>query len=402
MSSIIKSTDDHNKTILKAQAQAAEELKRERLDQERRHRRVRAEEAAAAERLRRNGKRRLSDDDEGWDRWDGRTAERRKVSRNWESWDGNDDDHELDSDRNRSRKRRRSRSREKARSSVSMRGRIGEGERRSRRSTSSDREHSPPKRKRSPEHERDDQSRRQHDHDDTRTNSHHSESRPLSSSAHSSDIEIHKARKRRRAQSPKYALYDLRDASSPMPSRQSPVETDTQAEAREADLKQRLKESRNEDQSKRKDGQGSHDISDSRHVLTPITLPRSPSPGPRLPEQVPSKMDRYFEESYDPRLDVEPLAVPQVPATGLVSDADFEGWDAMLELIRLRREDKVEKKRLERLGLLPTKDKARKVVSSSTSAAAAERWNVEGVSVMNIEYNKKGTVREWDLGKEGF
>jgi hypothetical protein len=74
----------------------------------------------------------------------------------------------------------------------------------------------------------------------------------------------------------------------------------------------------------------------------------------------------------------------------------------MLELIRLRREDKVEKKRLERLGLLPTKDKARKVVSSSTSAAVAERWGVEGVSVMNIEYNKKGTVREWDLGKEGF
>jgi hypothetical protein len=113
-------------------------------------------------------------------------------------------------------------------------------------------------------------------------------------------------------------------------------------------------------------------------------------------------MDRYFEESYDPRLDVEPLAVPQVPATGLVSDADFEGWDAMLELIRLRREDKVEKKRLERLGILPPKDKIRKSSSACSSAAVAERWNVEGVSVMDIAYNKKGTVREWDLGKEGF
>jgi hypothetical protein len=113
-------------------------------------------------------------------------------------------------------------------------------------------------------------------------------------------------------------------------------------------------------------------------------------------------MDRYFEESYDPRFDVEPLAVPQVPATGLISDAEFEGWDAMLELIRLRREDRAEKKRLERLGILPTKDRARKGVSTSSSAAVAERWNVEGVSVMNIEYNKKGTVREWDLGKEGF
>jgi hypothetical protein len=111
-------------------------------------------------------------------------------------------------------------------------------------------------------------------------------------------------------------------------------------------------------------------------------------------------MDRYFEESYDPRLDVEPLAVPQVPATGLISDADFEGWDTMLELIRVRREDKAEKKRLERLGILPTKDKARKSTSSST--AVAERWSVEGAGVMNIEYNKKGTVREWDVGKEGF
>lgn len=113
-------------------------------------------------------------------------------------------------------------------------------------------------------------------------------------------------------------------------------------------------------------------------------------------------MDRYFEESYDPRLDVEPLAVPRIPTTGLVSDADFEGWDAMLDLIRLRREDKVEKKRLERLGLLPTKNKVRKTISTSSSASVAERWNVEGVSVMDIEYSKKGTVREWDLGKEGL
>jgi len=114
-------------------------------------------------------------------------------------------------------------------------------------------------------------------------------------------------------------------------------------------------------------------------------------------------MDRYFEESYDPRLDVEPLAVPRVPATGLINDADFEGWDAMLELIRLRREDKAEKKRLERLGLLPPKDKIKKkAVVVDSSAAVAERWNGEGVNVMGIEYNKKGTVREWDLGKEGL
>ena len=250
-------------------------------------------------------------------------------------------------------------------------------------------------RKHSPEHKRDNYQSKH----DTRSPTHRSESRSRPSSAHPSDIEDYQAKKRRRPRSPKYALDDLRDASNPGPSRHSPVEMDTQAGAREADLKQRLKDSRKEDpQSKSNSGP----LSDSRPSLTPMTTRHSPSPGPRPPEQVSSKMDRYFEESYDPRLDIEPLAVPQVPATGLVSDADFEGWDTMLELIRLRREDKVEKKRLERLGILPTKDKTRKAVSTSSNAAVAERWNVEGVGVMNIEYSKKGTVREWDLGKEAF
>lgn len=100
-------------------------------------------------------------------------------------------------------------------------------------------------------------------------------------------------------------------------------------------------------------------------------------------------MDKYFEESYDPRLDVAPLSVPQVPATGLINNADFEDWDAMLELIRIRREDKEEKKRLERLGITKEKIKDRKGAP-------------EPISIMDIEYKKRGSVREWDLGKEGF
>lgn len=402
LSSIIKSTDEHNKTILKAQAQAAEDLKRERREQERRQRKVRAEEAASAERLRRHGKRRHTDDDEVWDRWDGKSAERKKRRRSWDTWD-----YELDSDRNSSsRKRRRSRSSDKVGASKLKRSRVGEEEvsrrGRSKRSTGSDHEPSP-RRKLSPHRSRDKrddhQSRRRRDREATRRHSHPSESHSRASSTGSSDIETSKARKRRPLRSPKYALDDLRGASSPEPSRHSPLDIDSKAQARETELKERLKDSREADKS----GQGSlHNISNSRHSLTPMTMSRSPSPGPRPPEHVPSKMDRYFEESYDPRLDVEPLAVPQVPATGLVSDADFEGWDAMLELIRLRREDKVEKKRLERLGILPPKDKIRKSSSACSSAAVAERWNVEGVSVMDIAYNKKGTVREWDLGKEGF
>ena len=95
-------------------------------------------------------------------------------------------------------------------------------------------------------------------------------------------------------------------------------------------------------------------------------------------------MDKYFEASYDPRLDVAPLAVPTIPATGLISDAEFAGWDAMLEIIKLRRQDKEDKKALERWGGDKDKDKAGEV------------------SALDIKYKKRGAVREWDLGKEGF
>ena len=406
LSSIIKSTDEHNKTILKAQAQAAEDLKREKREQERRQRKVRAEEAAAAEKLRRKGKRRHTEEDEGWDRWDGRTAERRKVSRNWETWDGYDDDHDLDSDRNGSRKRRRSRSRDKVGSSRSKRSGTGDKEKaREEHSTSSNHEHSLRRRKRSSERNRDkrddNRSRQRRRRDDITRHSQRSASRSHSSSSHFSDRNDHKARKRKQPRSPKHTLDNLRNASNLEPSRHTP-QLDAKLDAKEAELRQKLKDSRKESlESESKDGQ--HDILYSRRSLTPMTISRSPSLGPERPlEHVPSKMDRYFEESYDPRLDVGPLVVPQVPAAGLVSDADFESWDVMLELIRLRREDKAEKKRLERLGIFPTKHKVCKGVSTSSSGAVAERWNSEGVSVMNIEYSKKGTVREWDLGKEGF
>lgn len=105
-------------------------------------------------------------------------------------------------------------------------------------------------------------------------------------------------------------------------------------------------------------------------------------------------MDKYFEESYDPRLDVAPLSAPTIPATGLIDDEEFAGWDAMLELIRQRREDKEEKKRLERWGI--GKDKGKEAKSKPTTAAS------DTVDIMSIEYKKRGAVREWDLGKEGF
>lgn len=104
-------------------------------------------------------------------------------------------------------------------------------------------------------------------------------------------------------------------------------------------------------------------------------------------------MDKYFEDSYDPRLDVAPLSIPTVPKTGLINDSEYEAWDAMLELLRQRREDKEEKKRLEKLGF-HTSDK--KIPTPKL------KYSEGGDSVMEIEYKKKGSIREWDLGKEGF
>ncbi|KAG6911256.1 hypothetical protein DXG01_002094 [Tephrocybe rancida] len=329
LSTIIKTTEDHNKTVLRAQAAAAQEQKREREEQERRERRARAEEAAEAERIRRSGRHssRRSKREESWDRWDGRTADRKRKLRGWETWD----EDEEENDRNRRKRRHRSRSKEKKNEKDSSRssGRHS-GRKRDRdasRSRSPQREE-----KRSDRHSR----RRRHRNrsSDTVDNDPKKKSRRRS-----------RSRSPRPKKAPKYALDDLESDTSPPPRHRS-----------------------------------------------------RPSP----PVQLPSKMDKYFEESYDPRLDVAPLTAPHVPATGLINNAAFEGWDAMLELIRVRREDKEEKKRMERLGITKEKTKEKKSGDAIGSSGAAERWGAEGVSIMEIEYKKRGSVREWDLGKEGF
>ena len=114
-------------------------------------------------------------------------------------------------------------------------------------------------------------------------------------------------------------------------------------------------------------------------------------------------MDKYFEASYDPRLDVAPLVAPSIPSTGLLNSAEFEGWDAMLELIKQKRADKVERKRLERLGLVEKSGKEKKKGKSKVAelgvAGTLAGWSEGGDGLMDIEYKKKGSVREWDLGK---
>lgn len=111
-------------------------------------------------------------------------------------------------------------------------------------------------------------------------------------------------------------------------------------------------------------------------------------------------MDKYFEESYDPRLDVAPLAsAPKVPATGLIDNSEFEGWDAMLDLIRIRKVDKAERKALERLGLVKNKKDKDKKGRGLDVESVKDRWRADSQNIMEIEYKKRGSVREWDLGK---
>ena len=398
LTSIIKSTDDHNKTVLKAQAAAAQEVKREREEQERRERRARAAEAAEAEKLRRRSKRKRDSEDEYWDRWDGRTADRKRTSSsmNWDNWTGYGDDD--DDDRSKHRRRRtgdhltKSRSRER-------KGDTSSGSSHTKHNSSLSKRHrthrsssaSPPRKA-----SRDENSHRQDD--DSRTSHRHQNrhKRPRSSSRSPSP-----QRRRKRRRTPKYALDDLRDESLSPRSCSTALGSERQPRDRRSSTPWTPRwdhETSSKDDTIPIPSASRHSSPSSRVP----SRPSSPSPGPQPPMQLPSKMDRYFEESYDPRLDVAPLSAPKVPASGLINNAEFEGWDAMLELIRVRREDKEEKKRLDRLGLSKEKVKAKKNVPINSSAAVADRWSSEGVSILDIEYKKRGSVREWDVGKEGL
>ncbi|KAH7886301.1 hypothetical protein F5I97DRAFT_1879286 [Phlebopus sp. FC_14] len=413
LSSIIRSTDDHNKTIIRAQALAAQEIKREKEEQARRERRARAEEAVAAERSRR----RRRDDSEWGDDWhrprdSGRSSRARDWDKDWRSYQKSkqgEDGYAEEREKKRSRREHRSRSRSKERDRDKDRE---HRHRKSRKRTSSvDRERvshrserSQRKHRRSDGHER----HRERDHKRRR------DAGP-SVSPHRSPTPVQSEPpcKRSCSISPSeddHADHDRTKAirhRTPSPSRSSETLQEENATATEP---------RRTAKGKQKDPDPVTDSS------TPPTLPvtRSPSPPPPPPSRrsrtrnrissvrspsvsppplppsaLPSKMDKYFEDSYDPRLDVTPLSIPTVPDTGLINDSEYAGWDAMLELLRQRREDKEERKRLEKLGF-EFGDKKIPGPKLTTSKADAS------VNLMGIEYNKRGSVREWDLGKEGF
>ena len=439
LSSIIRSTDDHNKTILRAQALAAQEVRLERQEQERRERRARAEEATSAARSRHS---RGADDIEwahNWDRREGHNRRRRDESGSRDSQhDSNGRDrHSHRESRRRRIKRSRSDERQhrrennqKSKRSRSRRRYALDSDEESesmhydmdRRTSSYDSEDGEraTKRRRA---RRDDEEDRHYEHH--RRSHPPSDYRPSRSRHSSPESRAHKRRRRSPVPSERHIEDDASQTSVPNDEQPLPP-----AELREHQLRSLIKGKARMTQKSTSPSPGpppqppppalAHNpkhssraaSSSSRTLHSGRGSPRSPSasPPPLPSAHLPSKMDRYFEDSYDPRLDTAPLNAPQIPSTGLLNDAEFEGWDAMLEIIRQRREDKERKKHLEKLGAGKEKSKSKK--SKKTMPADMDRWGIAGLDadnkvktgtdLMEIEYSKKGAVREWDLGKEGF
>lgn len=92
-----------------------------------------------------------------------------------------------------------------------------------------------------------------------------------------------------------------------------------------------------------------------------------------------SKMDRYFDEKYDPMLDVK--AETRQDENGLIED---DGWERMLQAVK----DKEERKR------------ARKENKKSHQGEVQVMAPKVGADVMQTHYTSRGKLREWDKGKD--
>lgn len=366
------------------------------MEQERKERRARASEADA-ERLRRlmGGASRRRDDHNNWE--SGRRRHRRSRSPSLERLS---DDNEKNDRSRRSKKRHHTRSRsprrsdDKEESSSSKRHRVHDDDNR-------DRERRHRKRAASPSSQTPRSSSRS-----KKRSKHHDEDKD---SVHSRRDK----RSRSKSSSRSSKKESLKDKSSiPTPETGTPDLPGGDTTADDFVKRPRERSSRPEPgpsrvKSPRRKEPASPTLSEEEDIerMRPRRRARPDKtlvdPERSSPGAVASKMDKYFESSYDPRLDIEPMTLPTVPTTGLIDGTEFERWEAMLDVIRQRREDKLERKRLERQGLLPDKGSSKKAVIKGEMASSSA-WNGEAASMMDIQYSKRGAVREWDMGKEGF
>ncbi|KZT51034.1 hypothetical protein CALCODRAFT_504024 [Calocera cornea HHB12733] len=149
--------------------------------------------------------------------------------------------------------------------------------------------------------------------------------------------------------------------------------------------------------------------------LHPALLDLQDEPvGPTTPPM--SKMDRYFDEAYDPRLDI------QVSKEGYIEPGQFEGWDQMLEVLKLRKEEK-RLKEWERAAQEYAEDRKGKKKRSKLEREREREIEEHGKPIkelleenrrklaemegkekglLDVVYKKRGEAREWDKGKVAF
>ena len=111
----------------------------------------------------------------------------------------------------------------------------------------------------------------------------------------------------------------------------------------EEEAGERRRTRREQDQRKEKERSRSPAPASKRPFRDDIPGLRIPPPDMTLAApSIPSKMDRYFEPTYDPTKDYRAMLEAQevaVPRTGLVPDVDI-GWDTMLSTIKYREQAK--------------------------------------------------------------
>ncbi|KAG8721050.1 hypothetical protein FRC08_016170 [Ceratobasidium sp. 394] len=335
LNSLVKNVSEHNRVILQAQAESAEQIKEAKRQEEMQDRRRRAEEATSdrmrLQRLMGQGPR----GSRGYPRdRDGESSSRRYRSRS---------PHRRDRDSPRSRTPRN-------------------------RSRSPRRSESPPRRYRSPR-------------DDDRRSDRKRERSPSYKDDRSSKRHSHRDR------SSKHAKVDREDKESRRGHKDKGKE------------KERVDSDRTDEGTPRL----SDSVSDTPRKLDSPS--RSPSPEYQLPDDnapsFSSKMDKYFSPTYDPRLDV---TQPTVSKSGLLEGPQWEGWEGMLEVMRVRAMDKEEKKRRAKEDKEKSKfDKKRAKEKAGTSipiASSASFAPISEVGLMDMTYKKRGATKEWDLAKE--
>ena len=399
---IIRNVDDHNTAVLHAQAQAAEDARAQREEAERAERRARAIEASQ-HRLRRlmGGASRRSR--EGGDTSESLYSSRRRRSTSRDRTDRRVRDYSDydDRDRDRSykqsyRKRRRededdhyyqpsrsSRNHSSSRVSPAVRdeerlARHHSPEHGSRVGSSGRRARSPPTTR---EHGVNELIDRQSPEDgmthaETVTRNRKRENSTSSSSSLSSYERSHRSKRRRsRSESP------LARSRERTPSRsESPIHP----AANDGDERWPHKSSRHLERDSKKRSKHGHRLEweAEKKKKKHKTVPGSNNHEVDTPPVHSSKMDKYFDPAYDPALDYTPV----LDTNSMVQEGAFASWNTMLQLIRIRREDKEAKKRREKEG-------------ESRSSSSSKR-PVGEPGLMDIMYKKRGSVREWDLGKD--